>query len=84
MHKKGKTVRKCYDCILNLGDHCAVYEEPHDRWHHSKCSSYNDKELYNEYLENQKKHPVDQAKELRKEKAKKVHTAEHRQGRKSP
>lgn len=82
MNRKGKPARKCHGCILNLGDHCAVYEDPHDKWHHSKCSSYNDKELYNKYLENLKKHPPKEAKEHRKESAKNHNTEEHHQGMK--
>ncbi|MCP5002919.1 MAG: hypothetical protein GY941_03070 [Planctomycetes bacterium] len=82
MHKKGKSVRKCHGCILNLGDHCAVYEDPHERWHHSKCSSHNDQKLYNEYIDNQKKHSGNQAKEQRQENAKRVQTNEHHQRRK--
>ncbi len=79
----GKTVRKCCGCILNLGNRCAVYEKPHERWHHSRCSSYNDKELYNKYLENLKKHPPNEVKERRKEIAKLRHTREHYQGMRS-
>ncbi len=56
MNKNGKPVLKCYGCILNLDERCAVYVDPHDRWYYSTCLHYNDKELYNEYLENLKKH----------------------------
>jgi len=83
VNRKGKTARKCYGCILNLGDHCAVYEDPHERWQHSKCSSFNDKDLYNKYLENLEKHPPNKTKEQRKATAKLRHTGEHRQGMKS-
>ena len=84
MNRKGKTVRKCHGCILNLGDHCAVYEEPQQKWHQSKCSHYNDRDLYNKYLEDLEKHPPNESKELRKETAKRRHTGgEHRQGMKS-
>ncbi len=83
MNRKGKTVRKCHGCILNLGERCAVYEDPHERWQHSKCSSFNDKDLYNKYLENLEKHPPNKPKEQRKATAKLRHTGEHRQGMKS-
>ncbi len=83
MNRKGQTVRKCHGCILNLGDHCAIYEDPHERWQHSKCSSFNDKVLYNKYLENLEKHPLNKPKEQRKATAKLRHTGEHRQGMKS-
>ncbi len=82
MHKKGKPVRKCHGCILNIGDRCAIYEEPHDKWHHSKCTSYNDQELYRKYKEDLEKHPEDDAKEQRRETAKKHKTEEHHQGNK--
>ncbi len=82
MNRKGKPARKCHGCILNLGNHCAVYEDPHNKWHHSKCSSYNDKDLYDKYLENLKKHPPKESKEQRKEMAKNHNTEEHHQGMK--
>jgi hypothetical protein len=47
------------------------------------CLSYNDKELYNKYLENLKKHLPNEAKERRKEIAKLFHTREHYQGMRS-
>jgi hypothetical protein len=69
MNKKGKPARKCHGCILNMGERCAIYEEPHDKWHNSKCTSYNDQELYHKYLEDM-------------EGAKKHKTEEHHQGMK--
>ncbi len=80
MNINGKTVRKCYGCILNLDNRCATYENPHEKWRHSRCSSYNDKEFYNKYLENLKKHLPNEAKERRREMAKFRHTREHHQG----
>lgn len=82
MNRKGKPVRKCHGCLLNLGDRCAVYEEPHDKWHNSKCTSYNDHELYTKYKENLEKHPEADAKKHRREIAKKHNTEEHHQGMK--
>jgi len=82
MHKKGKPVRKCYGCILNIGDSCAIYEEPHDKWHHSKCTSYNDQELYSKYKEDLEKRAEDDAKKQRREAAKIHNTEEHHQGHK--
>jgi hypothetical protein len=55
MNRNGKPILKCRGCILNLGELCAVYVDPHKRWHPSRCLHYNDKEPYNEYLENLKK-----------------------------
>ena len=80
MNINSKTVRKCYGCILNLDNRCAAYENPHEKWRHSRCSSYNDKELYNKYLENLKKHLPNEAKERRREAAKFRHTREHHKG----
>jgi len=81
MNRKGKSVRKCYGCILNTGEKCVVYEEPHDKWHNSKCTSYNNQELYRKYLEDIEKHPQKKDKEQRKDTAKKHNTEEHHQGR---
>ncbi|MEK6764770.1 MAG: hypothetical protein AABY49_00885 [Planctomycetota bacterium] len=82
MNRKGKPVRKCHGCILNIGERCAIYEEPHDKWHHSKCSSYNDQELYRKYLEDLEKHSQKDSKKLRKEEAREHNTEEHHQGMK--
>lgn len=82
MNRKGKPVRKCHGCILNIGERCAIYEEPHDKWHHSKCSSYNDHELYRKYLEDLEKHSQKESKKLRKETAREHNTEEHHQGMK--
>jgi len=82
MNRKGKPVRKCHGCVLNIGDRCAIYKEPHDKWHNSKCSSYNDKELYRKYLEYLEKHPQDNAKKQREESARQCKTEEHHQGMK--
>ena len=82
MNKKGKPVRKCHGCILNLGERCAIYEEPHDKWHHAKCSSHNDQELYRKYLEDIEKHPPKKGKKERADSAKQHNTVEHQQGMK--
>ncbi|MFQ5713682.1 MAG: hypothetical protein ACE5GU_06585 [Candidatus Scalinduaceae bacterium] len=55
MNRNGKPILKCRGCILNLGERCAVYVDPYKRWYHSRCLHYNDKEFYNEYIENLKK-----------------------------
>ena len=82
MNRKGKPVRKCYGCVLNIGDSCVVYEEPHDKCHNSKCTSYNDQELYRKYLEDIEKHPQKKAKKQRKDIARQHNTEEHHQGMK--
>jgi len=82
MNRKGKPVRKCYGCILNIGERCAVYKEPHDKWHQSKCSSYNDQELYRKYLEDLEKLSQKDSKRRRREVSKEHNTEEHHQGMK--
>ena len=81
MNRKGKPVRKCHGCILNIGERCAIYEEPHDKWHHSKCSSYNDQELYRKYLEDLEKHSQKDSK-TKKGGGEEHNTEEHHQGMK--
>lgn len=82
MNRKGKPVRKCYGCILNIGENCVVYEEPHDKWRNSKCTSYNDQELYRKYLEDKEKHTEKKTKKQRKDIAKQHNTEERHQGMK--
>ncbi len=82
MYKKGKPVRKCHGCILNVGNRCAAYEDPHDKWHNSKCTSYNDQVLFQKYKEDIEKHPENEAKKQRKELARKHNSEEHHQGQK--
>lgn len=76
-----KPVRKCSDCQLNLGDRCAIFESPRDKWHHGRCSGYNNPELIKKFEEEQAKHPPKETKEKRKMVAKKRGTIEHRQGK---
>lgn len=86
MNTNNKPVRKCHDCKLNLGDRCAVYDNPHDKWHNAKCSGYNNPELikkHNEELKKYKdKHKIPD--ENRKIGAKARQTEEHHQGVRVP
>ena len=70
MHHTAKPVRKCHGCKLNFVDHCGVFPEPHAQWHTGKCKGYGDEELYQKYLQDQAKHPVDEKKERRRLEAK--------------
>lgn len=81
MMKWQKPVRKCHDCKLNLGDRCAIFENPRDKWHRGRCSGYNNPELIKTYEEEQAKHPPNETKKKRKLTAKERNTVEHHQGK---
>jgi hypothetical protein len=80
MHHTPKPVRKCHGCKLNLGDHCGIFEEPHEQWHNSTCRGYQNEELYQKYLEDMEKHPQDDRKEARRRRAQLAQTEPHRDG----
>lgn len=84
MHTHSKPVRKCNDCKLNLGDRCAVYDNPHDKWHNAKCSGYNNPELIEKHKEEVKKDAHKIHEENRKVGAKVRRTEEHHQGVRAP
>jgi len=68
MRRTHKPVRKCYDCGLNLGDRCGVFEYPHDKWQNGhKCPGYRNEVMLQEFLERNKKRPFDLAKARRQE-----------------
>ena len=75
-----KPVRKCHDCELNLGDRCGVYSVPKEMWHHRRCPGYQNQEMFRQYQAEQAKHPVDEAKEVRREVAKRRASEPHWQG----
>ncbi len=81
MIKWQKPVRKCNDCKLNLGGRCAIYESPRDKWHHGRCSGFNNAELIKKFEEELAKHPPKETKEKRKMVAKERGTEEHHQGK---
>ena len=80
MHRSPKPVRKCHPCPLNLGDHCAVFPDPHEQWRSGKCRGFKSEELYRQYLEEQARHPADPAKEERRSRARKARTEPHHDG----
>jgi len=75
-----KPVRNCHGCGLNFGDHCGVYECPHDMWHHRQCPGYKNEAMLAEYEEQIARQQSDKRKEKRKEIAKKRATEDHHQG----
>jgi len=82
MHRSRKPVRKCHGCGLNLGDHCGVFEWPHDMWrNHRRCPGYMNQELLAEYRARQERAPrKNPKKEKRKQVAKVRHTTTHLDG----
>lgn len=76
-----KPVRKCNDCELNLGDRCAFFESPRDKWHGGRCSAYNNPEWIRKFEEERAKHPPKESKEKRKLSARERGTEEHHQGK---
>lgn len=76
MKKNGKPVRKCYGCELNLGDHCAICQKPHERWNDKTCSGYNNQRLIEAYGKMLLR-PINEQKNNRKLIAKQRRTKEH-------
>jgi hypothetical protein len=68
MRRSRKPVRKCYSCLLNLGDHCWLYKYPRGQWRSGKaCRAADDVNIKREF-ERWKKEPVVKSrKELRRE-----------------
>ena len=80
MKRTSKPVRNCHGCGLNLGDHCALYDSPHEMWRRRKCPGFGNEELLREYEENQARHEERQAKQKRREVARERDTEDHHQG----
>jgi hypothetical protein len=71
MHRSAKPVRKCHGCGLNLGDHCGVFENPHEMWaKHAVCPGYKNEKLLAQYQASQARKQVDVKKEKRRQVAK--------------
>ena len=75
-----KPVKHCHGCGLNFGDHCGVYEVPHDMWHGRKCTGYKNEALLEEYKAEQARQQVDERKQKRREVAKRRDTKDHQDG----
>jgi hypothetical protein len=66
MHRNAKPVRKCYACLLNLGDHCWSYAYPRGQWHGKRCPAFENEEMYEQYREWLKLPTVKTGHELRR------------------
>lgn len=62
-----KPVRRCYKCLLNLGDHCWIFECPRRQWNRKKCPGFENAELNLRFREWQEAPDVKTRKQLRKE-----------------
>ena len=80
MKQTNKPVHNCHGCGLNFGDHCGVYECPHDMWHHRKCPGWRNEALLKEYEDRATRAADDARKEKRKEVARMRSTEDHHQG----
>jgi len=49
MKRTGKPVRKCYKCLLNLGDQCWLYAYPRGQWRGKRCTGFENEAAYEEY-----------------------------------
>ena len=80
MHQSPKPVRKCHACPLNLGDRCAVFPDPHQRWKAGKCKGFKNDRLYQKYVEDQARHPADPRKVSRRQRARQAKAEPHHDG----
>jgi len=80
MKRAKKPVRKCHACGLNLGDHCGIYPDPKEMWHHRSCPGYKNEDMLNQYKAEQAKHPPDHCKNIRRDVARQRASEPHWQG----
>jgi hypothetical protein len=67
MRQTRKPVRKCHSCLLNLGDHCWLYDYPRGQWRAGKrCSALGNEEVYQSFREWQKQPSIRTRKDLRR------------------
>lgn len=45
-----KPIKPCEGCRLNLGERCAAFLYPTEKWTHHDCDGYNDEALIEKYL----------------------------------
>ena len=75
-----KPVRKCHDCGLNLGDRCALFDAPREKWQHRSCIGYKNEEMLREFQEQQARHAANPRKETRRAVARERASEPHHQG----
>ncbi len=79
MHKIYKPVHNCYDCGLNLGDHCGMYADPRQMWHRRVCPGYRNEAMLQRYEAEQARHLPDRSKLRRRRVMRTRATASRRQ-----
>gem|GEM_PF-1197149 len=63
-----KPVKRCYRCLLNLGDHCWKFPCPRLQWgDRKKCPGFENAELYARFRQWQEAPRVKTRRELRQE-----------------
>jgi len=66
--KTRKPVHNCHSCLLNLGDHCWLYEYPRGQWTRKKrCPAFENEDVYAKFREWETKPHVKTAKDLRRD-----------------
>lgn len=68
MKSSAKPVRKCYGCLLNLGDRCWAYRYPRGQWRGSKrCRARDDAAMHERFRVWQNEPAVKTRRQLRQE-----------------
>ena len=78
--RSAKPVHKCHACGLNLGDRCAVYPVPRDKWRRKDCPGFGNEKMLWEYQQEQAKLQADTSRGKRRAKAKERSSEPHWQG----
>ncbi len=66
MKKSAKPVRKCHACLMNLGDHCWLYQYPRGQWRDGRrCHACDDETVHAQFRTWQKQPTVKTRRELR-------------------
>ena len=67
MRVSRKPVHDCHACLLNLGDHCWLFEYPRGQWRGRKrCRALEDPQVHREFRLWKKQPTVKSKKELRR------------------
>jgi len=68
MRYSTKPIRKCYSCLLNLGDECWLYAYPRGQWRGDRhCPAFGNEEIYAAFRTWQKRPVIKTRQELRRE-----------------